>query len=82
MDSIFFIGGWIAVGISVLGALLNSFKNKICFYLWIPTCVYWMIYNFYIESYSQVALFFLYMILDIIGLLQWSKKTIKENRDE
>jgi len=58
MENIFFIGGWIAVGISVLGALLNSFKNKICFYLWIPTCVYWMIYNFYIESYSQVALFF------------------------
>lgn len=59
--------------ITLIGTLANSFKKRWCFYIWIPTNLFWVIYNITIHEYQQSILYIVNTITSIIGLIKWSK---------
>lgn len=65
--------GWIFVGVSFAGYLLNIKKNKWCFALWITCSIWWLGVSIYREQWSLVANFILYLSAECWGLYKWSK---------
>lgn len=65
---------WILAAISVIGVVLNIYKVRACFMLWIFTNGFWTCYDLYKGVYPQAALFFVYFCLAIFGVLKWGKK--------
>lgn len=65
---------WIITALSITGVILNTLKNKWCFAIWLVTNFAWMMINFYHKMYAQSFLFFVYFILAIWGLYNWSRK--------
>ena len=70
--------GWVLTGISLIGVILNAYKRIEGFYLMLPSSIGWVIYNYYLDLYSQALLFFVYIFLNILGLYQWSKMAKEE----
>jgi nicotinamide mononucleotide transporter len=68
---------WIIVAASIIGAIYNARAKILGFYIWVVANVAWVVYDLYIGSYSQAALFVVYTIISIIGIIQWRKKRIK-----
>jgi hypothetical protein len=58
---------------SIMGVILNIYKNSICFIIWTATNLIWCIFNFKKKIYAQSFLFFIYFILAIWGLIEWVK---------
>lgn len=73
---------WIVTAFSILGVVLNIYKNKWCFAIWAVTNFSWMIIDFREEIYSQSLLFAVYFILAVFGLYKWSKQNDKTKSDE
>lgn len=65
---------WIVTGLSIIGVILNIYKRKECFIIWIITNVLWCLYDFHIEAHAQSGLFLIYLILAIAGLIKWNCK--------
>ena len=63
---------------SMVGTVANSFQKKWCFYVWICTNVFWLVYNVYSGQYAQAMLYLFNFVTCIIGLKKWNKK---ENAD-
>jgi len=66
--------GWGVTLLAIIGAILNIYKNKICFLLWGITDVAWIYLNIQKEIYSQATLFFVYLLLAFYGYWEWNKK--------
>ena len=64
---------WILTGLSILGVILNIKKKRICFWIWAFTNAAWMVVDLLMGIYSQAALFAIYFILAIWGILEWKK---------
>jgi nicotinamide riboside transporter PnuC len=64
---------WFFVIVSIIGTVLNVYKNNYCFVLWAITNFFWVGINFYKHEYAQSFLFLIYFILAILGLWQWRK---------
>lgn len=65
---------WIVTLLSLTGVILNIYKIRYCFYIWLFTNGFWCIFDFVNGLYSQSFLFFIYFILAIYGIIKWSKK--------
>ena len=65
---------WLVTGASLTGTILNIKKKRICFIIWLITNSIWCIYDFKIGAYPQSALFFIYVILAIWGIIEWRIK--------
>ena len=61
----------IITAMSIVGVILNIYKSKICFLIWIFTNFAWMIIDFQAKLYSQSFLFLVYFLLAIYGLVKW-----------
>lgn len=59
--------------ISIIGVILNIYKRRECFAVWIITNGSWAIYDFSIGAWEQGILFTVYFTLAIWGLLAWKK---------
>lgn len=57
--------------ITLIGTIGNSFQKSWCFYIWIPTNLFWTIYNLYIGQYQQALLYAVNLVTSIIGLYRW-----------
>jgi membrane protein implicated in regulation of membrane protease activity len=66
---------WIITVLSIIGVLLNIYKNKYCFVIWSGTNFAWMVIDYNAKLYSQSALFMIYFILAIFGLWKWINET-------
>jgi nicotinamide riboside transporter PnuC len=62
---------WIIAIMSIAGVVLNIYKNKYCFVIWMITNFSWMIIDFYKGIYSQAFLFLIYFILAVYGFIKW-----------
>ncbi len=71
---VFDIIAWNLVILSIIGVVLNIYKNKICFIIWAITNFSWMVVDFYKDIYSQAALFGVYFLLAIFGLYKWANE--------
>ena len=65
---------WIITFFSIVGVVLNIKKRKECFIIWACTNFAWSLYDYFIGAYAQSALFGVYFILAIYGIIEWSKK--------
>ena len=70
------IVSFIALVFSLAGNTLINFKRKIGFIIWIISNVLWIAVNLMMESpnWSQIAMFIVYMMLNIHGWITWSRK--------
>jgi nicotinamide riboside transporter PnuC len=66
---------WIVTGASIIGTVLNIKKKQVCFIIWLCTNSLWCAYDFYVGSYAQSALFFVYVCLAVWGIWEWKKKS-------
>jgi nicotinamide riboside transporter PnuC len=67
--------------LSIIGVVLNIYKSKICFVIWIFTNAFWCIIDYKVGLHSQAILFFVYFILACYGLIRWIKDDKKEKKD-
>jgi len=65
---------WIITIFSLIGVVLNIYKNKYCFIIWAFTNFAWMIIDYIYGLYAQSALFLIYFILALWGLYKWKKE--------
>lgn len=63
---------YIVTVITLIGTIGNSFQKKWCFYIWIPTNIFWIIYNIIIKQYAQSIVYLINLITSIIGLNKWT----------
>jgi nicotinamide riboside transporter PnuC len=63
---------WAVTILSIVGVVLNIKKRKECFFIWAFTNAAWCIYDFVIGAYAQAALFAVYFVLAIWGLIEWA----------
>jgi nicotinamide riboside transporter PnuC len=66
---------WIITLLSIIGVVLNIYKNKYCFVIWAVTNFAWMVIDFQIGLYSQSFLFAVYFVLALFGLYKWAKQS-------
>ncbi len=62
---------WVITALSITGVILNIQKSPLGFVIWIITNTSWMIIDWRKRIYAQAALFFVYLILSIYGLISW-----------
>ena len=62
---------WLLTVISLIGVVLNIQKNPWCFVLWIGTNATWACIDFYHGLPEQGAMFVIYFLLAIYGLIKW-----------
>lgn len=65
---------WVMSGIALCGTILNAERNIYGFAFWLVSNIYMTIRFAYIGEYAQAALFFVYTLLAIRGIIAWRKK--------
>ena len=64
---------------AICGTVLNSFKNKYSFIFWGLSNFYFIILNFQIQQWAQMALFIFNFANCVVGLIIWSRKANRQN---
>jgi len=62
---------WILAALSIVGVVLNIYKNPLCFWIWAFTNFSWIIIDWRAKIYGQAFLFAVYFILAIWGIMAW-----------
>ncbi len=65
---------WLVSALSLTGVVLNIYHRRECFVIWALTNGVWVVYDWKIGAYEQAALFGVYWLLAIWGLIKWKKK--------
>ncbi len=73
MQALQFLTPWFFSALGLIGTVLNTDKNKWGFVFWLFSNAYMCVVNWNAHFYAQAALFFIYFLLAIKGLLSWSK---------
>ena len=68
---------WVVAGVSLVGVVLNIFKRRCCFLVWIFTNGAWCWYDFSIEAFAQSGLVFVYLGLSVWGFFKWQGNVVK-----
>lgn len=64
---------------AVVGTAANSFGKRWCFWIWLCTNAFWVIFNLINHSYAQALLYAFNFAMAIVGLVKWKKaKSIKD----
>ncbi|MBL4763972.1 MAG: hypothetical protein JKX67_01625 [Colwellia sp.] len=80
MENIFVHYGidWFAMALSLYGAFLLGNKIKIGFVIFAISNVVWVILGiFFMSSYGMAIGNFAFLLINVRGFIQWSKKTIE-----
>jgi len=62
---------WMLTVISLIGVVLNIYKDKHCFYLWAVSNSLWCVIDYKKGIYAQAVLMAIYFCLSIWGILKW-----------
>lgn len=65
---------WIMSAVALAGTLMNAERNKYGFVFWLISNLYMTVRFAVIGEYAQMALFFVYFLLAIRGIVAWTKK--------
>ena len=66
---------YVITAITLIGTVANSLQKKWCFYIWIPTNLFWVVYNLVIKQEAQSILYMVNTATSIVGLIKWSRKS-------
>ena len=69
---------WSLTALSILGAILNVKKKRICFAIYTVANAGWVIVDIYYKIYAQAALFIIFTALSIWGWIEWGVKKKEE----
>ena len=64
---------WFISALALVGVVLNIYKVRWCFAVWLCTNCAWMIVDFSAGLYAQAVLFAVYAVLAVWGLVKWAK---------
>lgn len=68
------IVSFVALVLSLAGNALINFRKRIGFFVWIASNVVWIAVNLMgIPNWSQIAMFLVYVALNIHGWITWGK---------
>ena len=62
---------WSAMALSLIGALLVSFKLFQGYYIWIIGNILWTSFAFKHKHYGLLVLSISYLVINIIGIIKW-----------
>ena len=65
---------WMLTAASLVGVVLNIKKNKACFAIWAVTNAAWAVIDYNAGLTAQAALFAVYFVLAVWGLIEWGIK--------
>lgn len=65
---------WLITIVAFAGTVLNAYKKRSGFILWLISNVFWVGYNIHTGVYAQAALFALNSVMCVVGLVQWKKE--------
>ena len=65
---------WILTILSLTGVILNIYKMKVCFYIWLITNAVWAVVDFWQGIPSQGTIFVFQFFLAAWGIWQWRTK--------
>ena len=66
--------------LALSGNLLINYKKKIGFFIWIASDITWIIVNFLGKpNYPQILMYLIYIIINIDGVIRWSKNKGEPN---
>ncbi len=65
---------WVISAVALAGTILNAEKIRTGFWLWLGSNMFWTVYDFSIGAYAQGALFAVYTLLAVRGLIVWKQK--------
>ncbi len=65
---------YLVTAVSIIGTVANSFGKRWCFYIWLCTNAFWIVFNAVNGSYAQSLLYCFNFIMAIVGLCKWKKK--------
>ena len=69
---------YIVTVLTLVGTVANAFQKSWCFYLWIVTNLFWVVYNFTIQQYQQAIIYIVNTIICVIGIVKWKSKKIRK----
>lgn len=64
---------WLLTVGCLVGSILNSYKRRACFWIWIVCNIAWIIIDIKNMTYSRATLDAVQTVFCIIGLHEWSK---------
>lgn len=64
---------WVFASLSILGAILNAYKNKWGFIIWIVANSGWIVVDYYIGLWEQIPIWVVYNIICVVGFIKWHK---------
>ena len=62
---------WLISALALVGVVLNIYKIRWCFAVWLGTNCYFCALDFAAGLYAQAALFAVYAVLAVWGLVRW-----------
>ena len=68
---------WLISALALVGVVLNIYKIRWCFGVWLGTNCYFCALDFAAGLYAQSALFAVYAVLAVWGLIRWAKEEDK-----
>ena len=63
---------------AIIGTVANSLQKRWCFYIWLCTNAFWVVFNILNGSYAQAILYLFNFIMAIVGLTKWKKQNLKK----
>ena len=64
---------WPLTIIALMGVVLNIRKDRRCFWLWLFSNGAWSVVDYHHGLYAQSALFAVYFVLSVWGLIEWRR---------
>ncbi len=65
---------WVITGISILGVILNVYKNRWGFFFWMISNAGWVVVDYIKGIPEQSVLFCVYFLTSLWGWVAWSKQ--------
>ena len=68
------IVSFVALALSLSGSALINFRRRVGFPVWIASNVAWIVVNMMgTPNWSQIAMFVVYMAMNVHGWIKWGK---------
>ena len=65
---------WAVTALSIVGTILNIYKNRWGFFIWMITNLAWAVIDFKVGLVEQTVLFLFFFLTSLWGFMFWSKQ--------
>ena len=65
---------WAVTALSIVGTILNIYKNRWGFFIWMITNLTWAVIDFKVGLVEETVLFLFFFLTSLWGFMFWSKQ--------